>query len=146
MLGVRVLWTTRYQGTQHTSWAFTQRAQDSGRLPSMGAVGDVLRQCSDGGALGPCTGRVAGSAGLEHAPGTGESTLRVPENHPHPAAPPLSTRNADADRVRDPPRVKRDRHSVRPAPPRSSATPEPPSNPGQFTTSALAMPTDARQQ
>jgi transposase InsO family protein len=28
------------QGTQFTSWAFTQRAVDSGLLPSMGAVGD----------------------------------------------------------------------------------------------------------
>src|SRR3954454_8895830 len=27
------------QGTQFTSWAFTQRARDSGLLPSMGAVG-----------------------------------------------------------------------------------------------------------
>ena len=30
----------RDQGTQFTSWAFTQRAVDSGLLPSMGAVGD----------------------------------------------------------------------------------------------------------
>ena len=28
------------QGTHFTSWAFTQRAVDSGLLPSMGAVGD----------------------------------------------------------------------------------------------------------
>jgi putative transposase len=28
------------QGTQFTSWAFTQRALDSGLLPSMGSVGD----------------------------------------------------------------------------------------------------------
>ena len=28
------------QGTQFTSWAFTQRAIDSGLLPSMGSVGD----------------------------------------------------------------------------------------------------------
>jgi putative transposase len=28
------------QGTQFTSWAFTQRAMDSGLLPSMGSVGD----------------------------------------------------------------------------------------------------------
>ena len=28
------------QGTQFTSWAFTQRAVDSGLLPSMGSVGD----------------------------------------------------------------------------------------------------------
>jgi transposase InsO family protein len=28
------------QGTQFTSWSFTQRAIDSGLLPSMGAVGD----------------------------------------------------------------------------------------------------------
>ena len=30
------------QGTQFTSWAFTQRARDSGLLPSMGAVGDCF--------------------------------------------------------------------------------------------------------
>jgi putative transposase len=30
----------RDQGTQFTSWAFTQRAVDSGLLPSMGSVGD----------------------------------------------------------------------------------------------------------
>ena len=28
------------QGTQFTSWAFTQRAVDSGLVPSMGSVGD----------------------------------------------------------------------------------------------------------
>jgi transposase InsO family protein len=30
----------RDKGTQFTSWAFTQRAVDSGLLPSMGSVGD----------------------------------------------------------------------------------------------------------
>jgi putative transposase len=30
------------QGTQFTSWAFTQRARDSGLLPSMGAVGNCF--------------------------------------------------------------------------------------------------------
>jgi transposase InsO family protein len=30
------------QGTQFTSWAFTQRARASGPLPSMGAVGDCF--------------------------------------------------------------------------------------------------------
>ncbi len=30
------------QGTQFTSWAFTQRAVDSGLLPSMGSVGDCF--------------------------------------------------------------------------------------------------------
>ena len=30
------------QGTQFTSWAFTQRAADSGLLPSMGSVGDCF--------------------------------------------------------------------------------------------------------
>lgn len=30
------------QGTQFTSWAFTQRARDSGLLPSMGGVGDCF--------------------------------------------------------------------------------------------------------
>jgi len=34
------------QGTQFTSWAFTQRAIDSGPLPSMGAVG-VCCDCED---------------------------------------------------------------------------------------------------
>ncbi len=28
------------QGTQFTSWAFTQRAIDSGLVPSMGSIGD----------------------------------------------------------------------------------------------------------
>jgi transposase InsO family protein len=28
------------QGTQFTSWAFTQRVKDAGLLPSMGSVGD----------------------------------------------------------------------------------------------------------
>jgi putative transposase len=31
------------QGTQFTSWTFTQRAIDSGLVPSMGSVGD----CND---------------------------------------------------------------------------------------------------
>ena len=30
------------QGTQFTSWAFTQRAHDSGLVPSMGTVGDCF--------------------------------------------------------------------------------------------------------
>ena len=30
------------QGTQLTSWAFTQRAIDSGLLPSMGSIGDCF--------------------------------------------------------------------------------------------------------
>ena len=28
-------------GSQYTSWAFTQRAKDSGLLPSMGTIGDA---------------------------------------------------------------------------------------------------------
>jgi transposase InsO family protein len=35
-----------YQGTQFTSWAFTQRAVDSGLLPSMGSV-DNCFDCDD---------------------------------------------------------------------------------------------------
>ena len=35
------------QGTQYTSWAFTQRALDSGLVPSMGSVGD----CYDNGLM-----------------------------------------------------------------------------------------------
>lgn len=35
------------QGTQFTSWAFTQRALDSGLVPSMGSVGD----CNDNGLI-----------------------------------------------------------------------------------------------
>ncbi len=38
------------QGTQFTSWSFTQRAVDSGLLPSMGSVGDCY-DCDDPGAL-----------------------------------------------------------------------------------------------
>jgi transposase InsO family protein len=34
------------QGTQFTSWAFTQRAIDSGLLPSMGSIGDCY-DCED---------------------------------------------------------------------------------------------------
>ena len=30
------------QGTQFTSWAFTQRAIDSGLVPSMGSIGDCF--------------------------------------------------------------------------------------------------------
>ena len=30
------------QGTQFTSWAFTQRAHESGLVPSMGTVGDCF--------------------------------------------------------------------------------------------------------
>ena len=36
------------QGTQFTSWAFTQRAVDSGLLPSMGSVGDCFDCEHDG--------------------------------------------------------------------------------------------------
>jgi putative transposase len=30
------------ESTQYGSWAFTQRAKDSGLVPSMGSVGDCL--------------------------------------------------------------------------------------------------------
>jgi putative transposase len=33
-------------GTQFTSWAFTQRAIDSGLVPSMGSIGDCY-DCDD---------------------------------------------------------------------------------------------------
>ena len=38
------------QGVQFASWAFTQRAKDSGLVPSMGSVGDCY-DCDDPGAL-----------------------------------------------------------------------------------------------
>ncbi len=56
------------KGTQFTSWAFTQRARDSGLLASIGAVGT----CYDNALMEAFWSRVQvellGPAGLEHAP------------------------------------------------------------------------------
>lgn len=41
-------------GTQYTSWAFTQRAKDSGLVPSMGSVGD----CYDNAVIESFWGRM----------------------------------------------------------------------------------------
>jgi transposase InsO family protein len=38
------------QGTQFTSWAFTQRAVESGLLPSMGSKGDCY-DCEENGVV-----------------------------------------------------------------------------------------------
>ena len=52
------------QGTQYASWAFTQRAKDSGLVPSMGAVGD----CYDNAMMESFWTADAG-----RAPGTGSA-------------------------------------------------------------------------
>jgi transposase InsO family protein len=46
-------------GVQFTSWAFTCRAKDSGLLPSMGSIGDCLRQRGDRVVLGTHANRTA---------------------------------------------------------------------------------------
>ena len=40
------------QGTPYTSWAFTDRAQQSGLVPSMGSVGDCFDCDENGGVVG----------------------------------------------------------------------------------------------
>jgi len=40
-VAVRVNHFTSDHGSQFTSWAFTQRAKDSGLLASMGTIGDA---------------------------------------------------------------------------------------------------------
>ena len=124
------------QGTQYGSWAFTRRAQDAGLLPSMGAVGTVLRQRLDGVVLEPRAGRAPGPAGLVHAPGAGHRALRLPRDLPQPSAPTLVARYADTDRVRGPPWGSDDEHrSVRSVSRlhRTQGTPEPPET-GRFAT------------
>jgi len=52
------------QGTLFTSWAFTQRAVDSGLLPSMGSVGNCY-DCDDRIVLEPQAGRASRSSAME---------------------------------------------------------------------------------
>lgn len=53
-------------GTQFTSWAFTDRARQSGLVPSMGSVGDCYdTQCDDRGLLVADASRAAQHAPLE---------------------------------------------------------------------------------
>ena len=47
------------QGVQFGSWAFTTRAKQAGLLPSMGSIGDLVRQRHDRGVLVPDAGRTA---------------------------------------------------------------------------------------
>jgi len=62
----------RDQGTQFTSWAFTQRAVDSGLLPSMGSVGD----CYDNAMIESFWGRMQVELLIENA-GRPASNSRV---------------------------------------------------------------------
>jgi len=52
------------QGTQFTSWAFTQRALDSGLVPSMGSVGDCYDCEHDGAAARLASDRCLRLAGV----------------------------------------------------------------------------------
>jgi putative transposase len=84
-------------GTQFTSWAFTQRAKQSGLLPSMSSVGD----CYDNAVIEAFWGRMQtellNRKTMEDAPGTGQRDLRIPL--PQPATPPQRPRLADTHRI-----------------------------------------------
>jgi transposase InsO family protein len=63
------------QGVQFASWAFTQRAKDSGLVPSMGSVGDCFDNAMIEAFWSPHAGGVAGPAPLEDPGGAGQRDL-----------------------------------------------------------------------
>ena len=84
-------------GTQFTSWAFTERARQSGLVPSMGSVGDCYDNAMieafwsrmQGGRLGPET-RLHQSRGIAQPPENSGSFKLVGEDGTVAPLPPLA--------------------------------------------------------
>jgi transposase InsO family protein len=86
-------------GVQFTSWAFTDRAKRSGLVPSMGSIGDCLRQRDDRILLGQNANRTTQPKTVEDTDRTGQRDLRLSGDLPQPPTPPLRPRGAHSDRV-----------------------------------------------
>jgi hypothetical protein len=86
---------------QFASWAFTQRAKNSGLVPSMGVGRRLLRQRHDRGVLVAHAGRTPGPAPLEDPSGAGQRHPRRPGDLPQPTTPPQQPRHAHPDNIRE---------------------------------------------
>ena len=88
-------------GTQYTSWAFTQRAVDSGLVPSMGSIGD----CFDNAVIESFWSRMQvelfDTRRWKTPHRTGQRHLRAPRDLAQSTAASLITRDDDTHRVRD---------------------------------------------
>ncbi len=120
------------QDTQFTSWAFTQRAVDSGLLPSMGSVGDCLLTGQSGLVL--AASRAAGPQMLAHTHRAGQRDFRIPRDLAQPAATAHLAWHAHTHRVRSstPTTTSSSMNPVIRLH-RTQGPPEPRPNPGRFT-------------
>src|SRR5437588_11350724 len=87
------------QGTQFSSWAFTQRAVDSGLVPSMGSIGD----CYDNAVrvvLEPDASRAPRPATVAHPRRARQRDLRIPGDLPQAPATHRLPRDAHIRSVR----------------------------------------------
>jgi transposase InsO family protein len=86
-------------GAQFTSWAFTERARQSGLVPSMGSIGD----CYDNAMIEAFWSRMQvellDTPPPENARGARERDLRVHRDLPQPPTTSLQSRHADTDRI-----------------------------------------------
>ena len=104
------------QGTPFTSWAFTDRARQSGLVPRIGVRRGLLRQRHDGVVLGSGAGRTVGPAAMAHPHRVGQRYLRIPRDLPQPATTPHRPRDAKPDRIRkNPPRQQPIRRTADPS-------------------------------
>jgi putative transposase len=87
-------------GTQFTSWAFTQRAKDSGLVPSMGSIGDCYDNAMMEILLVPHAGRAPQPAAMAHPHRTRQRHLRIPRDLAQPPTPPQQPGHAHTDTVR----------------------------------------------
>ena len=91
------------QGPQFTSWAFTNRARQSGLVPSMGSIGG----CFDNAVVEAFWGRMQVEllkpATMADPHRTGQRHLRIPRGLPQPSATPLCIGDAHPDRIRENP-------------------------------------------
>lgn len=88
-------------GAQFTSWAFTTRAKNAGLLPSLGTVGDPLRQRSRRVILGTHAGRAPEPAAAANAGRARKRDLRVHRRLPQPPTTPQLSRLGITARVRN---------------------------------------------
>ena len=86
-------------GSQFTSWAFTQRAKDSGLLPSMGTIGDAYDNAVIESFWAPHADRAARPPAVEDPCRAGQRDLRVPGDLPQPATTPQCPGLAHPGRV-----------------------------------------------
>jgi len=98
---------------QFNSWAFTQRAQESGLVASMGSIGD----CYDSSAIESFWGRMQTELlppEMEDTHRARQRDVRIPRDSPQPSTTSQQPRDAHPDRVRKtPPRQTHRRFRIK---------------------------------